>query len=273
MVLGMGHAHTDRRASERGIHRQFLPYPPAFRLLGVLIVLIVLGGCQYKMPTSLTSPWLPQQQVWAIAPLANESGVSHVDRLRITDSLVLETASVTGIDVLPLNRTLEAMLALNIGLDGIPSAADYQQLCSVLGADAILVGTIMAYDPYQPLRLGSSIQLIRPHDRNARVTFDPRSVTMALGGDSSGSESMVFRQALPVQASGIFDAENHGVLMAMEAYSEGRSTHNLARSDLGLYHLDMDDYAEFVFHQLLLRLLDEASVNQSAGTAVASAGP
>ena len=268
----MAHAQTDQRASERGIHRQFLPYPPAFRLLGVLIVLIVLGGCQYKMPTSLTSPWLPRQQVWAIAPLANESGVSHVDRLSITDSLVLEAASIDGVDVLPLNRTLEVMLALDIGLEGIPSAADYQQICSVLGADGILVGTIMAYDPYQPLRLGSSIQLIRPHDRNARVTFDARSVTMALGGDDPAPAGMVYRTSRPIQASGIFDAENHRVLMAMEAYSEGRSTQNLARSDLGLYHLDMDDYAEFVFHQLLSRLLNEASMTESAGTAVASAG-
>ncbi|MEE2680865.1 MAG: hypothetical protein VX641_00670 [Planctomycetota bacterium] len=225
------------------------------------------------MPTSLDSPWLPRQQVWAIAPLANESGVSPVDRLGITDSLVLETASVNGIDVLPLNRTLEVMLALDIGLDGIPTRAEYQQICTVLGADAILVGTIMAYDPYQPLRLGSSIQLIRPHDRNSMVAFDSRSVTMAVGGDTRNqAEALVFRDYLPIQASGIFDAENHAVLMAMEAYSEGRSTQNLARSDLGLYHLDMDDYAEFVFHQLLSRLLNEASASQSAGTAVASAG-
>ena len=270
----MDDAYLAPRASQSGIQRQFLPVSLFSRLIVVMTTLIVLGGCQYKMPTALDSPWLPRQQVWAIAPLANESGVSHVDRLAITDSLVLETASINGVDVLPLNRTLEVMLALDIGLDGIPSRAEYQQICSVLGADAILVGTIMAYDPYQPLRLGSSIQLIRPHGRNAMVGFDARSVTMAVGGDGrTPSEGLIFRENLPVQASGIFDAENHGVLMAMEAYSEGRSTQNLARSDLGLYHLDMDDYAEFVFHQLLSRLLNEASMSQSAGSAVASAGP
>ena len=178
-----------------------------------------------------------------------------------------------GVDVLPLNRTLEVMLALDIGLEGIPSQSEYQQICSVLGADAILVGTIMAYDPYQPLRLGSSIQLIQPHGRNAMVTFDARSLTMALGADEQPAQGLMYRNSPPLQASGIFDAENHGVLIAMEAYSEGRSTHNLARSDLGLYHLDMDDYAEFVFHQLLRRLLNEATMTQPAGTAVASAGP
>ena len=191
----------------------------------------------------------------------------------MTDSLVLETASIDGIDVLPLNRTLEVMLALDIGLDGIPSPSEYRQICNVLGADGILVGTIMAYNPYQPLRLGSSIQLIRPQGRNSRITMDPRSLTMALGeAPSAASRATSSGFGVPIQASGIFDAENHGVLLAMEAYSEGRSTHNLARSDLGLYHLDMDDYAEFVFHQLLSRLLDEASLNRSAGTAVAMSG-
>jgi hypothetical protein len=53
----------------------------------------------------------------------------------------------------------------------------------------------------------------------------------------------------------------------MELYSTGRSTHELARSDLGLYHLDMDDNAEFVFHQLLERLLREAKYLESAESA------
>ena len=268
----MSHRYPEPRAFLQGVTRQFSPFSTASRMVCLLFGAILLGGCQYKRPTALNSPWLPRQEVWAIAPLANESGVSHVNRLGVTDSLVLETASINGIDVLPLNRTLEVMLALNIGLDGIPTPSEYKQICSVLGADAILVGTIMAYNPYQPLRLGSSIQLIRPDGRNARVVMDPRSVTMAVGEPSSARQITPVRLPAPVQASGIFDAENHGVLIAMEAYSEGRSTHNLARSDLGLYHLDMDDYAEFVFHQLLRRLLDEATMNQSAGTAVALAG-
>ena len=252
--------------------RQFSLLSRLNRMVCLILGMTVVGGCQYKMPTALDSPWLPRQEVWAIAPLANESGVSHVDRLGVTDSLVLETASINGIDVLPLNRTLEVMLALDIGLDGIPTTSEYEQICRVLGADAILVGTIMAYNPYQPLRLGSSIQLLRPQGRNSRVVMDTRSLSMAVGEGAPRSLGPVSRPPAPVQASGIFDAENHGVLIAMEAYSEGRSTQNLARSDLGLYHLDMDDYAEFVFHQLLRRLLEEAGPNRSAGTAVALAG-
>ena len=75
-----------------------------------------------------------------------------------------------------------------------------------------------------------------------------------------------------LQASGIFDAENHGVLIALERYAAGRSTHTMARSDVGLYLLDMDGYTEFVFHQLLSRLLGEAAFTTSGTTSVAAAG-
>jgi hypothetical protein len=209
---------------------------------------------------------MPRQQVWAVAPLANESGVSHVDRLAITDGLVLEVASINGVDVLPLNRTLETMLSLNIGLDGIPDADQYRELCQVLNADAILVGTIIAYDPYQPLRFGSSLQLIRNEASSVPAEFDPRALSMSLGGAESPAMRGPVR-ARPIQSSGIFDTENYDVRAKMEAYSTGRSTHDLARSDLGLYHLDMDDYAEFVFHQLLERLLREATYAESADSA------
>ena len=227
---------------------------------------LVASGCAKPKPISLTSPWMPRQEVWAVAPLANESGVSHVDRLAITDGLVLEVASINGVDVLPLNRTLETMLSLNIGLDGIPDEAQYRELCQVLNADAILVGTIIAYDPYQPLRFGSSLQLIRNEASSTPPEFDSRALSMSLGGVLQPVVNAPVRTR-PIQSSGIFDTENFDVRAKMQAYSTGRSTHELARSDLGLYHLDMDDYAEFVFHQLLERLLREAKYVESAESA------
>ena len=246
--------------------RQFLRIKPLVRFLIGFGVIFAVTGCATPKPVSLTSPWMPRQQVWAIAPLANESGVSHVDRLAITDGLVLEAASIRGVDVLPLNRTLETMLSLNIGLDGIPNEEEYRELCQVLNADAILVGTIIAYDPYQPLRFGSSLQLIRNEGATAPAGIDSRALSMSLGG---ASETVMRApvQSRPIQSSGIFDTENHDVLARMATYSNGRSTHDPARGDIGLYHLDMDDYAEFVSHQLLERLLREASYAESADSA------
>ena len=118
------------------VFRQILRHKAIIRMLVGCGLVLVASGCAKPRPVSLTSPWMPRQQVWAIAPLANESGVSHVDRLAITDGLVLEVASIKGVDVLPLNRTLETMLSLNIGLDGIPNEAEYRELCQVLNADA-----------------------------------------------------------------------------------------------------------------------------------------
>ena len=247
--------------------RHILRNRAVIRLLIGLGLVLVVSGCAQPKPTSLTSPWMPRQQVWAIAPLANESGVSQVDRLAITDGLVLEAAGINGVDVLPLNRTLQTMLSLNIGLDGIPDEAQYRELCQVLHADAILVGTIIAYDPYQPLRFGSSLQLIRNEPTSASPQFDPRALSMSLG-EAADTVMRAPLRSRPIQSSGIFDTENFDVRTKMEAYSTGRSTHDLASNDLGLYHLDMDDYAEFVFHQLLERLLREATYVESADSAV-----
>ena len=256
--------------SRRDLSRQFLRIGVALPLVSVFLALFVSGGCRYQPPQVLKSPWLPRQQVWAVAPLANESGVSQVDRLAITDALILEVASIQGVDVLPLNRTLEAMLSLEIGLDGIPTRVEYEALLSVLGADGILVGTVIAFDPYRPLRLGASIQLIEPR-ASREMAVDSRSLTMALGNGVSRTASDL--QSLPpLQASGIFDADNHGVLIALEQYAGSRSTHDLAGTDVGLYLLDMDVYAEFVFHELLLRLLRQAPGADPADSAVATAG-
>lgn len=251
--------------------RQILRIGTTLPVLGVFSALLVsTSGCQYQKPIALESPWLPRQQVWAVAPLANESGVSTVDRLALTDSLVLEVASINGIDVLPLNRTLEAMLALEIGLDGIPTRAEFEALLSVLGADGILVGSVISFDPYRPLRLGASIQLITsPH--TPTLAFDSRSLTMSLGNGTSRDASQ--HQGGPLlQASGIFDADNHGVLLGLEKYAGRRSTHELARSHSGLYLLDMDLYAEFVFYELLQRLIRVIPDPLPAESAVAVKG-
>lgn len=252
----------------QGRNRQFLRVLTLLLLAGVFLVCFA-GGCRYQQPKDLSSPWLPRQKVWAVAPLANESGVSVVDRLAVTDALVLEVASIQGVDVLPLNRTLEVMLALNIGLEAIPTEEEYQVLLEVLGADALLVGSVIAFDPYQPLRFGASIQLIEASQAQ-QVALDPRALTMAVSDRLPLAPQD--QNSAPIQASGIFDAENHGVLIALEGYAAGRSTHQLARSDVGLYLLDMDDYTEFVFHQLLERLLTEAAIGHFGPTSVASAG-
>lgn len=261
------------RTSTRGITRQILRIGAVLPLSMVVFAFMVTGGCRYQQPTNLQSPWLPRQQVWAIAPMANESGVSQVDRLAVTDALVLEVASIDGVDVLPLNRTLEAMLSLDIGLDGIPTRAEYDALRSVLGADAILVGTIIAYDPYRPLRLGASLQLIESGGSAQQVALDARSLTMAMG--RGGAATGAVAPAPPprmLQASGIYDADNHGVLLSLEGYAGSRSTHNLAGTDVGLYLLDMDVYAEFVFHELLQKLLRQVPGHHPADSAVVSAG-
>ena len=229
-------------------------------LLALIMMILFIGGCQYKQPTANRSPWLPQRQVWAIAPLSNESGLSHLDRLAVSDALLLEAASIDGVDVIPLNRTLEVMMTMGIGQDGTPSEAEYRHLAEVLGVDAILVGTIFDFDPYPPLRFGATIFLIPSGEPQLLAGFDPRALTMSVGGRSQVDQDQFSSDQGPMMASGVFDAENHAVLMALETYAYGRTSHNPARADVGLYLLDMDDYEEFAFHELLGKLLVSTGV-------------
>ena len=83
------------------------------RLLLPAVVIAVLAGCQ-KTPVehTLTSPY-NERQVWAVAPLRNETGSRHANGLVMADELTRVFENVQGIDALPVNRVLEAMDAWN----------------------------------------------------------------------------------------------------------------------------------------------------------------
>jgi len=58
-----------------------------------------------------------------------------------------------------LNRTIAAMRALR--MSDLKSPAEVRQLASELGVDGVIVGSITAWDPYDPPKLG--IALARAH--------------------------------------------------------------------------------------------------------------
>src|SRR5690606_19054749 len=81
--------------------------------------------------------------------LRNESGTSAVDQLAISDTLVATVTQARGLRALPLNRVLDAMAALEMAHPQTP--ADLDRLARTLGADGVIVGSITAYDPYEPI--------------------------------------------------------------------------------------------------------------------------
>ncbi len=138
------------------------------RLLALLfapLVLIaaLLAGCETgdnrPDPLSLRSPYSfgNGDALWAVAPLVNESGVSVVDPLLVSDSLVYQIQQIDGVSAVPMNRTIAAMRAL--GLQTVGSPQDAVALAKSLGADAIIAGSITAWDPYDPPEIGMTVAL------------------------------------------------------------------------------------------------------------------
>lgn len=193
--------------------------------------------------------------LWAVAPLANESGTSAADVLRISDALAAAAAEVRGVTALPVNRTLAAMRALE--MDAVRSPQDAASLASALGVDGILVGSITAYDPYDPPTLGLSVALYAPEGTPGLSSgwLDPRELQEAYTDHHILVETRFHDRPASVVSEHL-NARNHEVLMALRRFAEGRHE---TESALGWrrYTASMELYTEFAAHHAVGRLLEE----------------
>lgn len=200
------------------------------------------GGCQppdkpYGSETPLRMPGI-RREVWAVAPAINLSGVKDVDPLLQADLVYGQLQQVEGLTVVPVNRVVEAYAGLRI--ENVNSAQQAAIVCDLLGCDGLVVPTVTAYDPYDPPKLGASLQLFR---KRARLGLPPttRPSTTTL-----------------MQAVAMDDAANGSVLAALNAYAAGR---NDPKSPLGPreYLMSMDRYCGFVYNALARELLRQMS--------------
>lgn len=225
-----------------------------------------LGGCsttkprdQLYPPGVIVSPYDTSSGdvLWAVIPPMNESGTSIVDSAKIGDSIVAAAQGVRGVRCLPINRSLDAMRTLGMPR-GIESSSDAHKLAEYLGADAVLVGSVTAYDPYDPPVMGLALALYaRPGSMAnlAQAKLDSRALTMAFT-DFGTYDGLSFAGEPVTVVSEHLDARNHEVLFAVRSYATGRSDHNSA---LGwrVYLASMDLYTQFAAHHTIGRLIDE----------------
>ena len=64
-----------------------------------------------------------------------------------------------GLTVVPVNRVAEVYASLRI--EKVQSAEQAAIVCDLLGCDALVVPTMTAYDPYNPPKMGASLQVFR----------------------------------------------------------------------------------------------------------------
>lgn len=220
----------------------------------IVAAMVLLSGClgreRLHPPRPLTAPFR-QIEVWGVAPFTNESGLSEANGARVADHFTTEVEQIDGIRAVPVNRVMTAMNAL--GLNAIESEAEAMALLRTLDIDGIVVGTVTAYDPYPPLKLGLAVQLIRRPADEHDPDFDPRELVRNPRDSDAAADSA---EPGPVVASGMFDASNHAIREAMHAYTRGRAVPKSAFGER-VFEVSMERFTQFVSYELVQDLLSE----------------
>lgn len=209
-------------------------------------------------PQVLLSPYQSATQgdaIWAVVPLANESGASAADPYAISDKIVAAIDEVQGVTCLPVNRTIAAMRAR--GLHSLRTPADARILADTLGADAIVIGTITAYDPYDPPKLGLGLALYaKPRGQGGQQdTLDPMQLQSAYSDDQL--QVRAAREPLPVATvSEHLDGANHAVQEEIRMFAVGRHDPQSAAGWRAVL-MDMDRFTAFAAYTTVSRLLDQ----------------
>jgi hypothetical protein len=226
-------------------------------ILGLCLLAIVFAtpGCVSHKPKPYGKDqqlFLPgdKQLVWAVAPTINLSGEPQVDPLLQSDLLFDELQQVRGLKVIPVNSVVRVYASLHI--EKVESEEQAYLVCQLLGCDGLVVPTITLFDPYDPPKVGASLQLfLKPGTYDPAPTLDPRELARA--ATPGPTEPTASPQGLK-QEVGMFDAADGSTRDQINAYAVGRTDPNGPMSVKEIY-VSMDRYCGFVYHQLLSELL------------------
>lgn len=244
----------------------------ATRAIGMLLGFVLAGaisGCastreRLDTPAITVSPYDPLggDMLFAVVPLRNESGTTLIDTMAISDDLVAAVQQVEGLRCLPLNRTIAALRVEEMQVVATP--ADVRLLAERLGVDGIIVGSVTAWDPYQPPVLGLSLALyLRPEALDARLAsgIDVRELRYQ-PTEWSYFPASRFGDQPASSVSLHLDARSHEIQKAITRYAIGRDD---SRMPLGWrrYLDSMPMYTRFATHHSIGRLLDHEAVRLS----------
>lgn len=222
--------------------------------IGLALACFCFTGCSLFKSEKIIQPHVypspyAEPVIWAVVPFANESGTSTADSYRFAEQYAQQLEQVEGFSVISLNRSLEAMKQLE--LIRVATLADANSLMQALNVDGLIVGTITAYDPYDPPKCGAAIQLFLRKSITANK-INPRDITHA--PTENHLPTTAYQNMKPAsQFSGYFDAANGSVIKRLRDYAVGRIPDD-SPSGWRRYILSMDLYTEFVSHELMRRL-------------------
>jgi len=219
-------------------------------------------GCSSKQgrltaPQVHTAPYDTSRGdvLWAVAPLRNESGTTLVDEMAISDEIVAAAAQIKGVRCLPLNRTILAMRALE--MESVDTPEDLKTLAMEMGVDGILVGSVTAYDPYNPPTLGLSLALYARAghlETKGSESLDTRQLVYQ-PTDYQYFASSNFDDAPASVVSEVLDARGHDVQMRIQSFATGR-TEEVSALGWKRYMASMVLYTKFAAWHSVGRLVD-----------------
>jgi len=227
------------------------------------------AGCasheRFFAPRTLSAPYPDQGRdvLWVVAPLRNESGVEGVDGEAIARQLAAALTETQGVAAAPVERTIETMRKL--GVNPYDGAASARSVAEAMGADAVLVGAVTAYDPYDPPQLGLSLSLYARASAirtpfKVEKEIDPLDIAGALSDTSLRFVEAEDPERPLSTVRAHFDAANHEVLRRVRAYAQGR--HDEGASPLGWrrHTASMTLFTKFAAFAAVEQLLDAERV-------------
>ena len=108
-----------------------------------------------------------------IPPVIDLSG-QRVDPILQADVLYEQLQQVDGLTVVPVNRVVQVYQALC--LPQVQTEEQAALVCEMLGVDALVIASVTVFDPFDPPKMGASLQLFRRGGYRRPLDVDPREL-------------------------------------------------------------------------------------------------
>jgi hypothetical protein len=131
-------------------------------ILAVTVAVAALGGCapitdRIEVRGEKLFNSLSGVNTVVVAPMMNLSTNRDVDLVETTNAFASELQQVQGLTVVPLGRVYQYLAQSKVATVGSPEEA--RQLAKAFGAQACIVAAVTEYDPYNPPRVGLTVQM------------------------------------------------------------------------------------------------------------------
>lgn len=224
--------------------------------LGFLIGGMLPGCSTTPKSDRLASPYA-RKAVVAVAPFRNESGTARVDGVIIADKMARQFELVDGLVVLPVDRVLAGMQAMQIR--DITSPADVNQLRTIIGADSLVIGTVTTYDAYDPPKLGLTAEMFTSKQ------LESQTLARAVRQQNEKQQSDWLVPQTPIQnqpfstgpaiVSHLFDAADPHTRDELQRFARSRGAEDHLPETWRTYRIDMHRYTTFVCYATVARLM------------------